>query len=81
MSTPGRWHKDPQIHVAFVRLCDALVRWERNTGRDSILILAPKEKDERPIIAQGGKPVPFRKSTYTNLVDLAKARILAEGTD
>jgi hypothetical protein len=32
-------HKDKEVQAALVRLLDALCTWERETGRESILIL------------------------------------------
>ncbi len=34
-----RQHPDPDVKQALVRLTDALCTWERNTGRESVLIL------------------------------------------
>ena len=32
-------HPDPEVRQAIVRLNDALCTWERNTGRESVLII------------------------------------------
>lgn len=32
-------HPSPDVQQAIIRLCDALCTWERNTGRQSALVL------------------------------------------
>ncbi len=47
-------HPDPEVRQALVRLTDALCTWERNTGRESVLIL--REVDGFVYRAVNGKP-------------------------
>lgn len=47
-------HPDPEVRKALIRLSDALCSWERNTGRESVLIL--REKDGFVYRAVDGKP-------------------------
>ncbi len=47
-------HPDPEVRQALVRLADALCSWERNTGRESVLIL--REVDGFVYRAVNGKP-------------------------
>ena len=56
-----RWHRDPEVDKALIRLIDALCTWERNTGRGSTLLYVPVDEDEDPILAIDGKPLdePF----------------------
>jgi len=49
-------HPDQDVEQGIVRLCDALCMWERNTGRDSILII--REKGGFVFRAASGKPCP-----------------------
>ena len=39
MANQYQQHVDSEVRQALVKLCDSLCRWERNTGRESILIL------------------------------------------
>jgi len=52
------WHKDRECEQALIRLNDALCIWERDTGRESTLILIPESLDEPIIMSQSGKPLP-----------------------
>ncbi len=47
-------HPDPDVRQALVRLTDALCSWERNTGRESVLIL--RETGRFVYRAVNGKP-------------------------
>lgn len=47
-------HPDPEVKQALIRLTDALCTWERNTGRESVLIL--REVDGFVYRAVNGKP-------------------------
>ncbi len=51
---PFMQHLDPEVRQALVRLTDALCTWERNTGRESVLIL--REVDGFVYRAVNGKP-------------------------
>jgi len=46
-------HPDKEVMAAIIRLSDALCQWERNTDRESILIIREREYVYR---AQSGKP-------------------------
>jgi len=48
-------HPDSEVQQALTRLCDALVTWERNTGRTSVLVL--REKGGFVFRATSGKPI------------------------
>lgn len=47
-------HPDPEVRHAIIRLNDALCSWERNTGRESLLIL--REVGGFVHRSQSGKP-------------------------
>lgn len=47
-------HPDKEVMAALIRLSDALCQWERNTGRESVLIL--REVDGYEYRAMSGKP-------------------------
>jgi hypothetical protein len=47
-------HKDKEVQAAIVRLTDALCTWERETGRENILII--REVDGFEFRAINGKP-------------------------
>ena len=47
-------HPDPEVRQALIRLTDALCTWERNTGRESVLIL--REVGGFTYRAMSGKP-------------------------
>ena len=51
---PFMRHSDPEVRQALVRLTDALCTWERNTGRESVLIL--REVEGFTYRAVNGKP-------------------------
>ncbi len=51
------WHRDREVNQAFIKLMDALVSWERNTGRGSKLFFIPDNKDEDIIFMMDGKPL------------------------
>jgi hypothetical protein len=50
----NREHPDPEVRAALIRLSDALCQWERETGRESVLIL--REVGGYSYRAQNGKP-------------------------
>jgi hypothetical protein len=45
---------------------DDLCEWERNSGRQSTLILIPHNSDEKIIVAMDGKPLPDDSSVSIN---------------
>jgi hypothetical protein len=47
-------HPDENVRQALIKLCDAICRWERSTGRTSALIL--KEAGGFSFRASSGKP-------------------------
>ena len=47
-------HPDPEVRQALIRLADALCTWERNTGRESVLIV--REAGGFVYRAVNGKP-------------------------
>lgn len=47
-------HEDPEVQQAIVKLCDALCTWERNAGRNSVLIV--REEGGFVFRAVSGKP-------------------------
>ena len=47
-------HPDKEVQSAIIRLSDALCEWERNTGRQSILII--REQGGFVFRADSGKP-------------------------
>lgn len=47
-------HPDPEVNQALIKLCDALCTWERNTGRNSVLIV--REEGGFVFRAVSGKP-------------------------
>jgi len=53
------WHRDKEVNRAFIALMDALVSWERNTGRRSKLFFFPEATDEDIIFLDDGKPVKW----------------------
>ena len=51
-------HPDLEVRQALIRLTDVLCAWERNTGRESVLIV--REVGGFPYRAVNGKPdVPY----------------------
>lgn len=48
------FHQDPVIDHAFDELLRELNSWERATGRESLLVFIPIEKDEKVIVADSG---------------------------
>ena len=47
-------HESPDVRSALIRLSDALCQWERNTGRQSVLVL--REQGGFEYRAMSGKP-------------------------
>lgn len=64
-------HISPRVQQALDRLLNELCEWERNTGRQSGLIL--REQGGFVCRAQSGKPV--------NLLDISDAQIIAIALD
>jgi len=54
METKNHIHPNDEIQQAIVRLTDLLCEWERNTSRQSVLIL--HEHDDYFFRALNGKP-------------------------
>lgn len=52
------YHMDEDVNDALIKLLDRLCTWERETGRESTLILIPAQQDEQIVMAQSGKPYP-----------------------
>lgn len=61
-------HPDREVQAAIVRLAGALCSWERNTGRQSILII--REQGGFVYRAASGKPGIPDDVTDETLVDL-----------
>ena len=74
----NRWHRDPEVDKALIRLIDALCTWERNTGRGSVFLLMPNYPDEETIIAVDGKPIETSPFGLMQTIDHMKARIEKE---
>lgn len=55
-------HPDEDVRRALIRLCDALCSWERNTGRQNLLVLIEQDREQRfnryEFVADSGKPIP-----------------------
>lgn len=69
------WHIDKKVNRAFIGLMDALVTWERNTGRRSKLFFFPEEADEEIIFLDDGKPVNWSPFLLINQLDMIKDRL------
>ena len=52
-----QYHRDKQIDRLISQLLDALCMDERNTGRQTVLVLIPVVPDEQAVLAQSGKPI------------------------
>jgi hypothetical protein len=50
------YHKNERVNDAVISLLDALCMWERDTGQESILIMAPATGTPALLLAQDGKP-------------------------
>lgn len=50
------YHIDKECNQIIIQLLDALCQWERDTSRETTLILIPHNKDENILVAQNGKP-------------------------
>lgn len=61
-------HPDREVSAAITRLCDALCTWERNTGRESVLII--REQGGFCFRAVSGKPNVPADIEDARLVDL-----------
>ena len=61
-------HRDENVRRKILELCDALCMWERNTGRESTLLIL--EKPDFKFWAESGKPIPSRL-----IVSAAKAKL------
>ena len=67
-------HPDKDVQAAIVHLCDALCTWERNTGRQSVLIL--REEGGFHYRAVSGKP--NSDGTLINVSDLEVVKAVLE---
>lgn len=54
----GSWHIDYECEKGLIRLNDAVCSFERSTGREYTLILAPHNPNEQIHMSQNGKPLP-----------------------
>ncbi len=72
------WHRDKEVNRAFIGLMDALVSWERNTGRRSKLFFFPEEDDEEIIFLMDGKPMNWRPFIIIDQLELIKAKLQEE---
>lgn len=70
------WHRDKEVNRAFIGLMDALVSWERNTGRSSKLLFIPDADDEEIIFLMDGKPVSHTPFLIVNQLDMIKTRLV-----
>lgn len=59
-------HLSPEVQKALIRLDDALVSWERSTGRESVLIL--REQGGFIHRSVSGKPGPPEEVTDAQLI-------------
>lgn len=67
-------HMDLDCDSALIRLNDAICTFERDTGREYLLVLIPIQVDEEVHVSQDGKPLARRSLTsqeIKNLVDNA----------
>jgi len=55
---------DADCDLALTRLNDALCTFERDTGRQYLLVLIPEQPDEEVHVSQSGKPVDMKSVTY-----------------
>lgn len=69
------WHRDREVNRAFIGLMDALVTWERNTGRRSKLFFFPEEDDEEIIFLMDGKPVSYTTFVLISQLDVVKSEL------
>ena len=69
------WHKDEGVNRAFLSFMDALVSWERDTGRGSWLLFIPDTDDEKTILLMDGKPVPHDRFILINQLEAIKQRV------
>jgi len=65
-------HPDNNVTIALIRLNDALCTWERNTGRESVLILRELEWAHRSI---SGKPVNTEGITDEQMLSVVKKSV------
>ena len=70
-----RWHRDPEVDQALIRLIDALCTWERNTGRGSTLLFVPDHEDEETILAVDGKPISHSPVMLIRTLDTLQMRM------
>ena len=72
-----RWHGDPEVEKALIRLIDALCTFERNTFRGSTLIFVPDRVDnvEKAIFVKDGKPIPDDPWARMVILDSLRGRL------
>lgn len=61
-------HSDMAVRNALIKLNDALCSWERNTGRESVLIL--REQGGFLLRSQSGKPVELHDIPDADLLNM-----------
>jgi hypothetical protein len=52
-------HECREVNQAVTNLLDDLCMWERDTGRESVVLILPYHQDERTVCAVNGKPANF----------------------
>jgi len=68
-------HRSERVRQAFVALSDALVSWERDTGRGSKLFYIPDEDDEKILFLMDGKPVSHGPTILISQLELIIERL------
>jgi hypothetical protein len=61
-------HPDKEIEAVIIRLSDALCKWERNTGIESVLII--RQQGGFVFRAVSGKPVSDNEISDERLIEL-----------
>jgi len=51
------YHMDIEVNKKIIELLDELCQWERNSGRETTLILIPHNPEEHLLVAVNGKPI------------------------
>ena len=68
-------HESERVQKAFIELSDALVSWERDTGRGSRVFYIPDNDDEYTHLLMDGKPVSHGPTTLISQLEIIIERL------
>lgn len=68
----GQFHIDPECDQLMQQLADALVSFERQTGRENALVFIPCSPDEKVILLANGKIMDKQNDSLDTVLNWAR---------